>query len=304
MGKKYTADTFEGAVTGTASGNVAKSGDTMTGTLTNTNGNTTTRINNLSGSSGAGMLSFQAQSNSINDKIVLSRSGSGGQQAAIKFEEGSGSYADNFIKFELNEPNSYSATEYLTLQHSSATSSNRYIKASQPVIAADGIYLGTTYKSSANHLDDYEEGVWTPSLYNTSGIGVNYNSQSAEYIKVGRIVHIKGYISIQTMGYNSSSGTFGMNVPFAVDTSNGTAYGIFQPTTNKFNTNGSTSNFKDTYNVKLKFEGAQASLQCKFEIPSSSYGGSTTDANGNFVPSGSGSNGATFAFSAVYTSQS
>jgi hypothetical protein len=33
MGKKYTADTFEGAVTGTASGNVAKSGDTMTGNL-------------------------------------------------------------------------------------------------------------------------------------------------------------------------------------------------------------------------------------------------------------------------------
>lgn len=304
MGKKYTADTFEGAVTGTASGNVAKTGDTMTGTLTNTASSTTTRINNTSAQTGAGMLSFQADSGSITDKFVFSRSGSGGQQAAIKFEEGSGTYANNFIKFELSEPNSYSSTEYLTLQHSSVTSSNRYIKASQPVIAADGIYLGTTSKSSANHLDDYEEGAWTPSLYNTSGISVTYNTQSAEYIKVGRIVHIKGYISIQTIGYNSSSGTFGMNVPFAVDTSNGTAYGIFQPTTNKFNTNGSTSNFKDTYNVKLKFEGAQASLQCKFEIPSSSYGGSTTDANGNFLLSGSGSNGATFAFSAVYTSQS
>jgi hypothetical protein len=34
MAKKYTADTFEGAVTGTASGNVAKTGDTMTGNLT------------------------------------------------------------------------------------------------------------------------------------------------------------------------------------------------------------------------------------------------------------------------------
>ena len=33
MAKKYTADTFEGAVTGTASGNVAKTGDTMTGDL-------------------------------------------------------------------------------------------------------------------------------------------------------------------------------------------------------------------------------------------------------------------------------
>ena len=46
MGKKYTADDFVGAVTGTASGNVAKTGDTMTGTLSNTATDTITRINN------------------------------------------------------------------------------------------------------------------------------------------------------------------------------------------------------------------------------------------------------------------
>jgi hypothetical protein len=105
------------------------------------------------------------------------------------------------------------------------------------------------------------------------------------------------------MNFNSTGGTFGMNVPFAVDNTNGIAYGIFQPVTNKFVTNGSTSNFKDTYNVKLKFQGAQASLQCKFQLPSSSYGGNTTDATGNFLPSGSGSSGGTFEFTAVYTSQ-
>ena len=47
MAKKYTADTFEGAVTGTASGNVAKAGDTMTGTLfINTNGSGQIKANN------------------------------------------------------------------------------------------------------------------------------------------------------------------------------------------------------------------------------------------------------------------
>ena len=303
MGKKYTADDFVGAVTGTASGNVAKTGDTMTGTLSNTATDTITRINNTNPQTGAGMLSFQADSGSISDKFVFSRSGSGGQQAAIEFVEGSGTYADNFIKFELSQPNSYTSTDYFELRHSSASSSNRFIKAHQPLIANQGIYLGTTSKSAANHLDDYEEGTWTPSFYNTSGIGISYNTQSAEYIKVGRIVHIKGIISAQYVGYNSGSGTFGMNVPFGVDTTNGTAYGIFQPTNNKFITNGSVSNFKDTYNVKLKFQGTQASLQCKFQLPSSSWGGSTTDANGNFLPSGSGSSGATFGFSAVYTSQ-
>ena len=304
MGKKYTADDFVGAVTGTASGNVAKAGDTMTGTLTNTATNTTTRINNTNAQTGAGMLSFQADSGSISDKFVFSRSGSGGQQAVIKFEETSGTYADNLIKFELSEPNSLSSTDYFELRHSSATSSNIYIKAHQPLIAGGGIYLGTTSKSASNYLNDYEVGTWTPALYNSSGIAVSYNTQSAEYIKVGRIVHIKGIVSVQTMNYNSSSGTFGMNVPFGVDTTNGIAYGIFQPTTNKFVTNGSTSNFKDTYNVKLKFQGTQAAVQCRFELPSSSYGGSATDANGNFLTSGSGSSGATFGFSAVYTSTS
>ena len=116
MGKKYTADTFEGAVTGTASGNVAKTGDTMTGTLTNTASNTTTRINNTNAQTGAGMLSFQADSGSISDKFVFSRGGSGGQQAVIKFEETSGTYADNLVKFELSEPNSYSSTDYFELR--------------------------------------------------------------------------------------------------------------------------------------------------------------------------------------------
>jgi hypothetical protein len=47
MAKKYTADTFEGAVTGTASGNVAKTGDTMTGTLNiNRSGSSQIAVNN------------------------------------------------------------------------------------------------------------------------------------------------------------------------------------------------------------------------------------------------------------------
>ena len=115
MGKKYTADDFVGAVTGTASGNVAKTGDTMTGTLSNTATDTITRINNTNPQTGAGMLSFQADSGSISDKFVFSRSGSGGQQAAIEFVEGSGTYADNFIKFELSQPNSYTSTDYFEL---------------------------------------------------------------------------------------------------------------------------------------------------------------------------------------------
>lgn len=229
MGKKYTADTFEGAVTGTASGNVAKTGDTMTGTLTNTATSTTTRINNANAQTGAGMLSFQADSGSISDKFVFSRSGSGGQQAAIKFEETSGNYADNLVKFELSEPNSYSSTDYFELRHSSITSSNRYIKAHQPLIANQGIYLGTTSKSPSNHLDDYEEGTYNLKFYlgtGTTGLDGQYAfttfNNSSKYVKVGRKVTL--YVKLQYTGTQNviqqSTLQIGMgNFPFTPITS-------------------------------------------------------------------------------------
>ena len=47
-----------------------------------------------------------------------------------------------------------------------------------------GAYLGGT--AAANHLDDYEEGTWTPAGY--SGWATNPTSVSATYTKIGRLV--------------------------------------------------------------------------------------------------------------------
>ena len=49
------------------------------------------------------------------------------------------------------------------------------------------MYLGGT--GSANHLDDYEEGTWTPSYVGgSSNPSVSYNIQVGRYTKVGRLV--------------------------------------------------------------------------------------------------------------------
>ena len=53
-----------------------------------------------------------------------------------------------------------------------------------------GVYLGGT--NSANHLDDYEEGTWTP-IYEGAGSNptISYLTQSGTYIKLGALVHVQ-----------------------------------------------------------------------------------------------------------------
>ena len=60
---------------------------------------------------------------------------------------------------------------------------------------AGGIYLGGT--GSANKLDDYEEGTWTPTF--SHGISsISYGTQSGRYTKIGDIVYFD--LSLQTTG--------------------------------------------------------------------------------------------------------
>ena len=81
--------------------------------------------------------------------------------------------------------------------------------------AGKGIYLGVTAATSANHLDDYEEGGWTPVLTGTSGVSGTqvYNAQAAKYIKVGNIVHCNCNIGI-TNKQTISGGLIVTGLPF------------------------------------------------------------------------------------------
>ena len=67
-----------------------------------------------------------------------------------------------------------------------------------------GVYLGGT--GAANHLDDYEEGTFTPVIAGTttSGTGI-YTIQQGKYIKVGNMV----YVSIR-LGWSAHTGTGNM----------------------------------------------------------------------------------------------
>jgi len=72
--------------------------------------------------------------------------------------------------------------------------------------------------ADANTLDDYEEGTWTPTLWDTSESNSEsqaYNSQYGTYTKIGNIVCIASYINLSTFGtLTTSSGSYIGGVPF------------------------------------------------------------------------------------------
>ena len=58
--------------------------------------------------------------------------------------------------------------------------------------AGAGIYLGVTSGNSANLLDDYEEGTFTPTVQNATG----YSAQFGTYKKIGHLVFVNANITV------------------------------------------------------------------------------------------------------------
>ena len=181
MGKKYTADDFVGAVTGTASGNVAKTGDTMTGQLRinksgnqlqiDNNGNkllevnnTLTKIGDIDGLADEGYLNITAADVSyfvgtdervrISDDAHISLYGystnnaSGAQLSIFKgpSNEATGKLKVNYATF----PNSH-----LQLEYQDPANTNQINLYGEHTYFNSPLRIGAN--SSANELDDYEE---------------------------------------------------------------------------------------------------------------------------------------------------
>ena len=95
-------------------------------------------------------------------------------------------------------------------------------------IRSQGIVFGSD-TASANHLDDYEEGTWTPVYVGGSGsIGsITYSIQSGFYRKIGNLVYIEGALRAQVT--NNSTGTYDLGgLPFTINSSsNGSAFQCF-----------------------------------------------------------------------------
>jgi len=254
MAKKYTADTFEGAVTGTASGNVAKAGDAMTGKLNINYQDAEIEIRNNNFSGSRSKLAFGTTMSGDQASVQLNNSSSN-----LEFRRGPQSSAPK-----------------MTIQSSA-------VYFSSPLrIGAD---------AAANELDDYEEGTWTPAIYNSSGSSLSYGSQQGKYVKVGRQVFFKLYIHVSNISYMSTSGVLYGTLPFQnIDTSPAGIADFF-PAMNNLTPFNSAANNQHAYKIKCWLTGQTYSTQYKFLLPPTSPTAGTSTAaaalgtlmqNGNF----------------------
>jgi len=76
--------------------------------------------------------------------------------------------------------------------------------------ATNGILFGSD-TAAANALDDYEEGSWAPTI--SSGTHT-YTTRTGEYVKIGKLVILKGTLYLSSRG--ASGGELGIGgLPFA-----------------------------------------------------------------------------------------
>ena len=79
-------------------------------------------------------------------------------------------------------------------------------------VDSDGLKFNAD-TAAANALDDYEEGTYIPTLTgSTSGSFTTSSYRYLAYTKIGRLVHIQGYLNISSE--SSCSGTITISLPF------------------------------------------------------------------------------------------
>lgn len=101
------------------------------------------------------------------------------------------------------------------------------------VRAKNGIHFGTD-TATANALDDYEEGTWTPAFTGSTGAGsgITYGLRAAKYTKIGDIVHAQCDLYVSSMTSIPTGQVRIEGLPFGAATSgsmSGNWYALGEP---------------------------------------------------------------------------
>ena len=99
-----------------------------------------------------------------------------------------------------------------------ATTSSGTLTSAGLITASSGVAVGGT--GSANTLDDYEEGTWTPQLkISGATTGIVYGTQAGHYTKIGNRVIASAEILLSNKGSNTGNVSM-IGLPFTTSNDN------------------------------------------------------------------------------------
>ena len=119
------------------------------------------------------------------------------------------STSSNLILNANNSNYAFDSTQFypLTAGRSLGLGSNPF----NNLYLSGGMYVGGT--GSANYLDDYEEGTYTPVLAST-GCTFSYSVQLGSYVKIGNLVYLQFNITLSNRTGTLSNTVIIDNIPF------------------------------------------------------------------------------------------
>jgi hypothetical protein len=165
-------------------------------------------------------LSLRANSNVTNEYIGLNfAKATWGKMAGIYGRNENNGNADGRLSFYTSSGGTYAERLGITSSglifpgsdntQDLGSSGSRF----NDLYLGGGLYVGGT--GSANYLDDYEEGTWTPTVaFGGGSTGQSYGARRVgKYTKIGRVVHLEWFLILSNIG--SSTGTFTLTgLPF------------------------------------------------------------------------------------------
>ena len=163
--------------------------------------------------SGGGTVSFKGPATTTSNAAV---------QLTLPVDDGS---ADQYLKTDGSGALSWGT---VSTAEQDASTGDYTLTSGNLVIATSGKGIDFTANTddegtgtsavTAETLNDYERGTWTPAIKENAGASYTYQTQTGNYVKIGDLVWIGGYIRLRGSSGTTSAGVFIQGFPFSSDT--------------------------------------------------------------------------------------
>ncbi len=125
----------------------------------------------------------------------------------------------NYVMFADGTSGNEQYRGYISYHHNSGTSGGEHIQLGVAGNSrvyrfyTDGLSLGGE-TVTANRLDDYEEGSWTPLIHDAAGSNIALTGNTGNYTKIGNLVYLSFELQFDETGSKNGAAMYVNQLPF------------------------------------------------------------------------------------------